>query len=105
MKIGLISPKGSFLSNDPQFKSFWDNSDFLDTYKYHWSGISLGLLILAALTPREFDVEIIDENFDLIDFDRDYDLVGISAMTQQSLRAYEWESSCDRRNSPYIIEI
>ena len=103
MKIGLISPKGGFLSNDPQFKGFWDNSDFLDTYKYHWSGISLGLLILAALTPREFDVEIIDENFDLIDFDRDYDLVAISAMTQQSLRAYEIADEFRRRGKVVVI--
>jgi len=103
MKIGLISPKGSFLSNDPQFKSFWENSDFLHPYKYHWSGISLGLLILAALTPPEFDVEVIDEHFDVIDFNKDYDLVAISAMTQQSLRAYEIADEFRRREKVVVI--
>ena len=53
----------SFSSNDPKFRSFWGNLDFLETDKYHWFGLGLGLMIRAALTPPELDVEIIDEHF------------------------------------------
>lgn len=86
IKIGLISPNGSFLSNDPKFRSFWDNSDFRETDKCYWSGLSFGLLILAALTPPEFDVEIIDEHSNVTDFNKNYDLVVISATTWSMVR-------------------
>src|SRR5690349_4406395 len=49
----------------------------------------LGLAILAALTPREFDVEIVDENVEPIDFDADCDLVALSAMAIQETRLFE----------------
>lgn len=53
------------------------------------SSISNGLMIVAALTPDAFEVRLIDETIEPIHFDEPFDLIGISAMTQQSLRAYE----------------
>ena len=47
------------------------------------------LLIIAALTPKDMEIEIIDENIEKIDFDKKVDLVGISTMTASSPRAYE----------------
>lgn len=47
------------------------------------------LTILDALTPREFDVDIIDEQVAPIDFDVRYDLVAITALTPLATRAYE----------------
>jgi radical SAM superfamily enzyme YgiQ (UPF0313 family) len=49
----------------------------------------LGLAILAALTPADFDVEIVDENIEAIDFDADCDLVALSAMAIQEARLFE----------------
>lgn len=43
---------------------------------------------LSALTPRGVEVEIADEKVDSIDFGGGYDLVGISALTSQAVRAY-----------------
>jgi len=57
----------------------------------------LGLAILAALTPREFDVEIVDENVDPIDFDADCDLVALSAMAIQEARLFEIADAFRRR--------
>ncbi len=48
----------------------------------------LGLYQLAAATPEDVEVEIIDENVTDIDF-RHADLVGISVMTPAAPRAYE----------------
>ncbi len=48
---------------------------------------ALGLI--AALTPQNWDVEIIDEQFDEIDYDIFYDLVGISPTIVSINRAYE----------------
>lgn len=50
---------------------------------------SLGLALLAALTPPEFNVKIINEEFEKIDFDNPVDLVGISFLTPAAPRAYE----------------
>ncbi len=49
----------------------------------------LGLLKVAALTTPEWEVEIIDEKVDGMDFNQHADLVGITAMTPAANRAYE----------------
>lgn len=48
----------------------------------------LGLGILAALTPPDWEVRIVDENFDPVDYDWPADLVGISFMSGLARRAY-----------------
>lgn len=42
------------------------------------------LLIVSALTPKNIEVEIIDENVEEIDFDKKANLVGITTMTTSS---------------------
>ncbi|MCL5074357.1 MAG: B12-binding domain-containing radical SAM protein [Chloroflexi bacterium] len=49
---------------------------------------SLGLAQLAALTPPEFEVALVDELFENINYDGQFDLVGISTMTSTAPRAY-----------------
>lgn len=61
----------------------------MEFYRQYWSGLGSGLLVIAALTPSDIEIELIDEDIEDIDFQRDYDLVGITAVTQQATRAYE----------------
>jgi radical SAM superfamily enzyme YgiQ (UPF0313 family) len=89
MKIALINPRSSFLSLNPEFNEFWSKSKYTSTYRQNWSGIGTGLLIIASLTPPTYEIELIDENIEDIDFSKNYDLVGITAMTQQATRAYQ----------------
>lgn len=49
----------------------------------------LSLMWLAAYTPKEVEVRLIDENVERIDFWDVPDLVGITTMTGTALRAYE----------------
>lgn len=49
----------------------------------------LGLATLAALTPRHWDVQIIDENVEPIDYSTDADLVGVCGMAVQYPRQRE----------------
>jgi radical SAM superfamily enzyme YgiQ (UPF0313 family) len=51
----------------------------------------LGLLVLAGLTPPEWETTIVDENLAVPDYQRlsRPDLVGITAFTSQANRAYE----------------
>ncbi|MBC8320564.1 MAG: B12-binding domain-containing radical SAM protein [Bacteroidetes bacterium] len=48
----------------------------------------LGLGIIATLTPDDWDVELLDENFDSFEF-KDADLVALTALTSSVTRAYE----------------
>jgi len=57
----------------------------------------LGLAILAALTPPEFEVAIADENVEAIDFDADCDVVALSAMAIQEERLFEIAAAFRRR--------
>ncbi len=64
---------------------------------------SLSLLTIAALTPGDIRVSYIDEDFEEIDFDGGYDIVGISAMTQQAPKAYQIASEFRKRNVYVVI--
>jgi len=57
----------------------------------------LGLAILAALTPPDLEIEIVDENVEDIDFDADCDLVALSAMAIQEARLFEIADGFRRR--------
>jgi len=48
----------------------------------------LALGILANLTPSEWDIEIIDENFDIFEF-KEADLVALTSFTKHINRAYQ----------------
>jgi radical SAM superfamily enzyme YgiQ (UPF0313 family) len=50
----------------------------------------LTLSLIAGMTPPEYEVEICEEEYgDVVNFDGEYDLVGISIMTQTSYRGYQ----------------
>ncbi len=49
----------------------------------------LTLQQIAGITPNEHTVEIVDERFEKIKFNKPYDVVGISCLTYNSLRGYE----------------
>ncbi len=61
------------------------------------------LLIIAALTPEDIQVEIIDEHIEPIDFGKDVDLVGITAMTATSPRAYEIADGFREKGIPVVL--
>jgi len=63
----------------------------------------LALLLLAALTPPDFDVEIIDDYREDAAAERPCDLVGISAMTPQAPRAYQIADIFRARGKKVII--
>jgi radical SAM superfamily enzyme YgiQ (UPF0313 family) len=63
----------------------------------------LNLLMLAAYTPNDFSVEILDEAFNDIDFDSKPDLVGITCMTPLAPRAYEIAGEFRRRGIPVVL--
>ena len=62
----------------------------------------LGLGIVAALTPDDWKVEIVDENFESFEY-KEADLVGLTAFTAAATRAYEIASLYRDRGIPTIL--
>lgn len=62
----------------------------------------LGLGVIAALTPDDWDVVIRDANFDKFEVEN-CDMVGISAMTCQILSAYEIATEYRKKNIPVVL--
>jgi radical SAM superfamily enzyme YgiQ (UPF0313 family) len=65
----------------------------------------LGLMVLAGLTPPEWDIKIIDENLGVPDYAKmpRPDLVGITAFTSQARRAYQVASVFRGMNVPVVM--
>lgn len=63
----------------------------------------LGLMTLAALTPADCEVSIVDEEVSDIDFDAETDLVGITALTITANRAYEIADEYRRRGVNVVL--
>ena len=98
MKIDLISP------HNPTNAA---NVPFLQKGLFSWKAKSyappLNLCMVAAYTPKDFEVSITDEGVNSIDFETDVDLVGLTAYTNSAPRAYEIADTFRRRGVPVIM--
>ncbi len=103
MKIALVSPKSPPLSRNAEFQDFLKQSPEMEFYRQYWSGLGSGLLVIGALTPDDVELELIDEGIEEIDFSRGYDLVAITAVTQQASRAYEIARRFREKNIKVIL--
>jgi radical SAM superfamily enzyme YgiQ (UPF0313 family) len=82
MRLYLINPNNPLVSLAKVKKNRWNRFRI-------WK--PLGLLVLAGLTPKEWEITVIDENLGVPDYAAmpRPDLVGITAFTSQACRAYE----------------
>jgi radical SAM superfamily enzyme YgiQ (UPF0313 family) len=65
--------------------------------------VPLTLPYLAALTPPDWQVKLIDEQLEPIDFEQRADVVAITCSTLTSLRAYDVADEFRRRGLPVIL--
>lgn len=87
MKIIFVYPRfEKFLKNNPEL-----DRGLVDYFLGDFTTPpSLGIPILAALTPPEFDIALVDDNNgDPIPYGDDVDLVAINCFTPQATRAFE----------------
>ena len=59
--------------------------------------------ILAALTPEDYTIEVIEGGVDDIDFDKKYDVVGISCTTRYANWAYKIGDEFKRRGTFVVL--
>lgn len=94
MKILLIAPSSGKWKKASRAKLFNGK-----TFRFSL----LSLLSVAAATPDENQVTIIDEQVENIHWEEDFDLVGITCMTALAPRAYEIAEHFRRKNIPVIL--
>lgn len=64
---------------------------------------SLSLAALAAVTPAEWQVHLVDEAIETVDYTVPADLVAITAMTPQAPRAYALAAAFRSRGVPVVM--
>jgi radical SAM superfamily enzyme YgiQ (UPF0313 family) len=96
VRLYLINPSNPLVSIVRVKDSRWNR------YRV-WKPLSL--MVLAALTPPEWDITIIDENLGVPDYPAmpRPDLVGITAFTSQANRAYEMAAHFRRIGVPVVM--
>ncbi len=64
----------------------------------------LTLSLIAALTPPEHEIQIVEEIYDeKVNFDGDYDVIGISIMTQTCIRGYQIANEFKKRGKVVVF--
>jgi len=96
MRLYLINPSNPLVSIVNVKESRWNR------YRV-WKPLSL--MVLAGLTPLEWEILIIDENLGVPDYAAmpRPDMVGITAFTSQANRAYEIATYFRNMNVPVIM--
>jgi radical SAM superfamily enzyme YgiQ (UPF0313 family) len=73
------------------------------TLEQEFTLLPLNLAMLAALTPPDIEISIVDEAVEKINFDEQVDLVGISCTTTVAQRAYEIAAEYRERNIKVVL--
>jgi hypothetical protein len=96
MRLYLINPFNSLVSITKVKESRWNKHRI-------WKPLSL--LVVAALTPPEWDITVVDENLGVPDYTAmpRPDLVGITTFTSQADRAYTVAAEFRNRGVPVVM--
>jgi len=96
MRLYLINPYNPLVSIINSKQNRWNRYTV-------WK--PLGLLVIAAMTPREWEITVFDENVKRQDYSTlpMPDLVGITAFTSQADRAYTIATEFRQRGAPVVI--
>jgi len=96
MRLYLINPSNPLVSIVNVKESRWNR------YRV-WKPLSL--MVLAGMTPPEWEISIVDENLGVPDYSAmpQPDLVGITAFTSQANRAYEVATYFRNMSVPVVM--
>ncbi len=101
MKIALIAPAIKFICEYPPLNEVISQEI---SRGYRWPEFNLTLLTLAGLTPREeHEIHVFDEVYRPVDFETKFDVVAITAMTFNVLRAYDIAAKFREKGSFVVL--
>ena len=96
MKIKLITPRFGG-------RHFWDLDGLASLLGRRANNLQLALPTVAALTPPEHEVVLVDDRFEDLGLDEPVDLVGLTAMTCYSPRAFAIADAFRARGVPVVM--
>ena len=99
MKIMLIAPA----RKKEWGECFWDYKTISKLTRGKTPSAPLALTTLAAITPKDIEIAIVDENIETLNFEEKVDLVGITGMTCVIPRAYEIADEFRARGIKVVI--
>jgi radical SAM superfamily enzyme YgiQ (UPF0313 family) len=100
MKILFVSTRKNSRPEDRELYEM----DFMNRLLgFRRSLLDLGLLTVAACTPADVEVEVVDEYLEPIPYDTDADLVALSAKTSAVAHAYEVADAFRRRGKKVVL--
>ena len=95
MKILLVFPKVEHGQTTIKDKGTWN--------AFLFGNPIITLPHIATITPREYDVKIVNENYSDIDYDEDVDLVGITCYTMTAPRVYKIADEFRSRGKKVVL--
>ena len=102
--ISLASKTPKILFVNPRFpRSLWGFQGIHEIVGVKCGQSPLGLATVAGMTPREFPVELQDENVEQITLDTDADVVAIGCWNVQYHRAHELAREFRRRGKMVVV--
>ncbi len=100
MKVLFVATRKN---SDPADRELYEMDFMNEVLGFKRSLLDLGLLTVAACTPRTIDVQIVDEYVQPIPYDTDADLVALSAKTSCVTHAYEVAAGFRKRGKKVVL--
>lgn len=100
MKILFVATRKN---SDPEDRELYEMDFMNELLGFKRSLLDLGLVTVAACTPDDVEVELIDEYLEPINYDTDADLVALSAKTSCVAHVYEVAAQFKRRGVPVVL--
>ena len=95
MKILLVFPRIEHGQTTVKDKGTWN--------AFLFGNPIITLPHIASITPREYDVKIVNENYEDLDFNSDADLIGITCYTMTAPRVYEIADEFRKRGKKVVL--
>src|SRR5262245_66615060 len=90
-------------NSNPEDRELYEMDFMNEVLGFKRSLLDLGILTVAACTPKSFEVQIVDEYVQDIPWDTDADLVALSAKTSCAVRAYEAAAEFRKRGKKVVL--
>lgn len=100
MKILIVATRKN---SDPADRELYEMDFMCQVLGFKRSLLDLGLVTVAACTPKDVQVQIVDEYLEPIPYDTDADLVALSAKTSCVTHAYEVAAKFRARGKKVVL--
>lgn len=100
----LLVPEGNGPGNGKKWNTAWPGELEKAVDANLWKLVTPGVLLLAAMVdPSEYKVDLVDETFQSVDENIDYDIVGMYTVTSNVMRTYRYADAFRSRSAHVVL--